>query len=529
MKQNPTVSKAKTSRTKKQPNNKRSYVAGDIFQTKYTTRSKGAIISSTDDVLVPTYTHEATEKGNVTTNTIKGYSRKYFKKPSMEITPSENIFAITGHRKQTHPIGEITGYPRNTSTASKRAKGRARDFPYARVDWFHMTRHHIEQYSKEFLVERIQLLEEEANSHYRDQKFERVNAEQQLHDDDILRAIAAVTEAINRSCYSANCRPPFSLLSQEDFSISLCEPLTPTSHVVRPQRTLFLPRVDIAGYHHRLAVVQPDTDETARVTWFDSVKERASRMRKKAVQDNEREEILRVLKHLGWFGLSTNQSISRFEVPDCTEQIDGWSCGAMSVLFAWITALGMTPVQGPRLPKRFAKMFCKLINLALAGHLDRWSIYAVIYRHGLADQRQPLSENLTFDGTELSNRTFPIRTITELNQLTKDIRATENYFDDPFPTMNQAERPPHGHYIYHGDWIPLRTSTPGNEMREWLQMRGFTPEDNVLGRTEQYLREKVQASGIEPSSDDVTLRFQHAIIQRAEREGVSYMTYFTQL
>ncbi|KAJ9644618.1 hypothetical protein H2199_003581 [Coniosporium tulheliwenetii] len=217
---------------------------------------------------------------------------------------------------------------------------------------------------------------------YQGERYERVPYWRYLQDEHLFLAIAAVTEAITEwGSYSFSLIDTTCMAAQQwDDSGMLA---------ARPRRPLFLPIAvrdeddeDYKRNHFFLAVAHfpgNDPQQKPRMLWYDS---------SLTVEygPNKNPELLppvcRWIKNLQW---SRDDGHGGDPAPDleivrvsAALQQNGDACGIHTILNAWSFAFGSQLNTRFVATDKFYKLAAEVIDLAIAGHIDFWTIYAFL-------------------------------------------------------------------------------------------------------------------------------------------------------
>lgn len=229
-----------------------------------------------------------------------------------------------------------------------------------------------------------------------------VQGNQLLHDDSLLLAIASVQEAVNTKL-------AFSLLDVGTYTGARSAFYSRVSRALRPRCTLLLPwavsekdyvdpkvvgehseQLDAGGHFFLVQVSIPKTIVNPLglpvVRIYDSMPRFLLAQRAKIL-----DHIYRYIERIQWYygpGIHERVRFAGVQWIDVTHQEDSISCGIHTILNAWIIAAGLTLANPPpqTLSASFNAEATKLINLALAGHLNFWALYAFLRCYGLVQE-----------------------------------------------------------------------------------------------------------------------------------------------
>ena len=215
---------------------------------------------------------------------------------------------------------------------------------------------------------------------YAGKSFETTPWNKYLTDDHCFLAIAAVTEAITQ--WGAH---EFGV-AEPGCTISRVFDADTGYQATRPRKPLLLPVLvkhpDEVHNHFFLAIVhirEQDPKQRPQLLWFDSATEWAH-------GPNEDPEVLRsVRRWINYLQWSRPGSIGDGTVPElrirnvpAAQQTNGDSCGIHTILNAWAWCITLRPNPSFVADDAFYKAAAEIIDLAIAGYMDFWTIYAFL-------------------------------------------------------------------------------------------------------------------------------------------------------
>lgn len=251
-----------------------------------------------------------------------------------------------------------------------------------------------------------------------------VLALQQLPDETVYRAIAAVTEAISELPGQS----AFSLVSLASIRLPADSPLR--QRIARPGNPALIPHTQDG--HTSLFSLQLQRPGHYALHHYDS----AGVGHEGALErygDRVRDELVR----LGWRPRGKDFSIETTTVPRAhqTRQSQGWECGMHVIFYAWAIALELQ-INGTGKPKPAASFLedgALLINYALLGIASSDVILAFLQCYGLVSHDQVVPVDLAF------TRTMPFRKLTTLERRIAHLRVEEE-LTERRQTDNQVPR-----------------------------------------------------------------------------------------
>ncbi|KAK4981503.1 hypothetical protein LTR66_009937 [Elasticomyces elasticus] len=236
--------------------------------------------------------------------------------------------------------------------------------------------------------------------------------------EDIIRAISAVTEGIFDSTGYA-----FALLSAGVVAAARFGAVPDhAERIVRPRRDLLIPWMEdwelsngktgksykVTAEHNRHTVLfifkyEPATGakmDQVSVTYCDSSPGVYSDVEKDQITGWVKENVV----NARWYAYpDRNFSVDqvpwkRYVKEKCTLQTNGWACGHMTVLNAWLYALGLTRNPDMIVPQDFYKPALEIMNLAMHGFMDSATIHAFFRCYGAVREGE-VPEERRFDRT----------------------------------------------------------------------------------------------------------------------------------